>query len=255
MCWGTVCLAAEVRTTPSGKFILPDPEASSARVAPSTSAEAKARLEQVLDKKQVRPGVYQVGEVRLDVEARTVTLPARVNMREHVIEYALVTEEGKRHESLLTTSVRPEEVHLACLLLGVEPRRLDRDREKGTNETIGVLITWERNGPPARHDLSELLLLSERGPGLADPPRKAFPAGGWVYNGSFFDRFGFVASRESSLISLIQDPAALVNHTGPNRFNDDAHEPNPKRLPPVDTPVRVVLTFPPREERRAPVAQ
>lgn len=62
-----------------------------------------------------------VGLVRLDRRARTLTLPARLNLNRHAIEYALVTRGGKAHESLLTTEAQPRDLHVAALLLGVKP--------------------------------------------------------------------------------------------------------------------------------------
>jgi len=66
----------------------------------------------------------------------------------------------------------------------------------------------------------------------------------WLYNGSEFDRWGFAAQREGSLVALIRDPAALVNNPGPDRDNDQIHFPNAAVLPAKGTLVRVILRLP-----------
>src|SRR5437868_14519404 len=66
-------------------------------------------------------GVFQVGEVTLDQSNRTVRFPARVNMRDETVEYAIVHRTGKTHESIFRTEVRPRDIHVAMLLLDVKP--------------------------------------------------------------------------------------------------------------------------------------
>ena len=78
-------------------------------------AELKQRV------KQIRPGIYRVGDVTVDAKLGVAAFPAKVNQRLGLIEYALVTETGKVHESFLSTRVRPSDIHGALLLLGAKP--------------------------------------------------------------------------------------------------------------------------------------
>ena len=55
--------------------------------------------------KEIAPGLFQIGDVRLDQRQRTVTFPAAMNMDEGLIEYLIVHSSGKTHESLLQTAV------------------------------------------------------------------------------------------------------------------------------------------------------
>ena len=79
------------------------------------SAELKERV------KQVGPGMYRVGDVTVDAKLGVAAFPAKVNQLVGLIEYALVTETGKVHESFLSTRVRPSDIHAALLLLGAKP--------------------------------------------------------------------------------------------------------------------------------------
>ncbi len=71
--------------------------------------------------KEIRPGIYRVGDVKVDGKLDVVAFPAKVNQLVGLIEYALVTETGKVHESFLSTRVRPSDIHAALLLLGAKP--------------------------------------------------------------------------------------------------------------------------------------
>ena len=68
--------------------------------------------------RELAPGIYQVGEVKLEKAARRVSFPARINMAEGPVEYLLVTAMGKTHESVLVTDIAPHHLQVAMLLLG-----------------------------------------------------------------------------------------------------------------------------------------
>lgn len=230
----------------SGKFTPALPASSTNAPRITTPAEAEAVLRQALHVRQVGSNSFAIGRVEFDKQHRTVTVPARVKVRTQIIEYALVTERGKAYESLFTTDVTPIEMHLAFLLLGVRPAEVGGAFAKpalipATN-ALTIDATWETNGMPVKHSLSELITLTSPQPGTPPQPMPSHP---WLYNGSFFDPLGFVAEREGSIISVIRDPAALVNNAAADRDNDHVHLPNEKLLPPEGWPLRVVLGLPP----------
>jgi hypothetical protein len=242
-----------------------------------TRAEAEATLQKALQVRQVGSNLFALGELLFDRQQRTVTIPARVNLRDTVIEYVLVHTSGKTHESLLATEVTAEQVHLACLLLGLSPAPVtgapDTAQISPSTNEVSIAVFWPgpqpagtaapdtasgkaaAGGSPTalgaentasvtaggfvRFALSELVTLKKSG----TEPGILLSAGGWFYNGSQMSETGFAAQEEGSIISLIRDPAALVNNPRAQRDDDDAHWPNPGQLPPVGTPVRVVLQF------------
>ncbi|HEY5911238.1 MAG TPA: YdjY domain-containing protein [Verrucomicrobiae bacterium] len=208
---------------------------------------AHAPLKETLNIIQTGSNTFRLGGVDLDKAQRTVSIPARVRLRKEVIEYALVTDQGKAYEALLTTACRPADIHIACLLLGLgaAPVTGDLNQPAPVAETNAVLIgvAWETNGPPVNVPLSELVCLTS---GKPDPGAPAMKVDRWLYNGSLIDQAGFAAQREGSIISLIRDPVALVNNPGPDRDNDDIHFPNARLLPPEGTAVRIILRFPRR---------
>ncbi len=195
-----------------------------------------------LNVRKTGASTFRLGQVEFDKAQGTISIPARVRVRKDVVEYALVTEQGKGYESLLSTEARPMDIHTAALLLGQTQAVVEGDFNKpaavpATN-TVLVDIAWLTNGHPIRVCLSDLLCLTA---GRPDPDAAVMRTERWLYNGSFIDRAGFAAQREGSIISLIRDPSALVNNPSADRDNDDIHFPNTKRLPPEGTPVTVVI--------------
>src|SRR5437773_2194818 len=64
---------------------------------------------------------HDLGGVEFNSASREIRIPCTVNMNEGVIEYALVTETGKTHESLLKTKAKPFDLNVALLLCHYEP--------------------------------------------------------------------------------------------------------------------------------------
>ena len=68
--------------------------------APADAADATA-APTAATMQEISPGIYQIGQIRLDQAKHSATFPGKVNMVEGAIEYLLVTTEGSTHESLL----------------------------------------------------------------------------------------------------------------------------------------------------------
>lgn len=236
---------AQGTVSPSGKFTPAHLSPATNGLPARTPAEAEAALRQALNVQWLGSNSFRLGRVEFDKEQRTVTLPARICIRTQVVEYALVTQQGKTYESLLTTEARPTDIHLAFLLLGVSPVQVGGEFRTGAPvpdaNSLRIQVTWEADGRPASYPLSELISLSdERQP---QSPR-ALVLDRWLYNGSVFGEAGFAAQTEGSIISLIRDPAALVNNPAADRDNDQIHFPNQGLLPAEGSPVRVILYLP-----------
>lgn len=193
--------------------------------------------------KNLGKGRYRVGAVTFDENQRTITIPASVHMREGAVEYVLVSKHGKAHEAVFVTDADARDVHLAALLLGMKPEpdlgRAGTAAKIGDHGAVQAWVEWDRNGPPARVPLNETVALANPESGKISD---TLPAGLWLYNGSEVAANGvFVASAAGSIISIIRDPEALINNPGTTRDNDEIHTPNPKKLPKLQHPVRIVL--------------
>lgn len=198
------------------------------------------------------PGLFAVGEVKLDKRNRTVSFPAVLNLPEGPVEYLLVTNYGKVHESVLRTEAVPYHIHTAMLLLDVAsagsiqisvsggqaettaPHTIsDPASEIIPGDPVAIEVSWVADGAMTTRRAEELVL------NLKDSAVMA--QGNWVYNGSQILGTRFVAQVEGSVVSLITDRHALANNMGPGRDNDDIWAVNKNELPPAEARLEVTL--------------
>ena len=236
--------AEQGSVAPSGKF-LPAPKPSEGSPRFETAREAEDALMKALNVVRESDEAFSIGQVRFDKRKRCVTIPATVNMRDGIVEYALVGEAGKRHEAIFVTQAMPEQVHLACLMLGIEQRGPSSwpnyPMTKEEDQSVRVEVVWAKHGPEARYLLENLVSDKEAGDlestgGMTENPP-------WFYNGSMLGVHGLVAQSEHSFIALIADSGALVNDLRLNGRQDDHFYPVTRVLPKVGTPVTIILTF------------
>jgi len=202
--------------------------------------------------RMVEPGIFQIGKVRLDQRHRSITLPATLDKPKGLMEYFLVTTYGKTHESILKTEAQPYHIHLAMLLLGASgpgSAEFPGSPTNGvpgpvvhpSNETIpgnkvAIEVRWKTPEGETRHSAQDLIYKNDS--------QAVMEQGHWVYNGSLIVNNKFLAQMDGSVISLVTDPVALINYTGPGHDNDLIWEPNTNNLPPPDVPVEVTITLP-----------
>src|ERR1700722_12913263 len=99
------------------------PAAVAAEAPPALSQAAAAQTPPDTERnvvKEIRPGIFSLGDVVFDKRHRTVSFPARLNLIQGPMEYFLVTTWGKVHESILQTETEPFRIHTAMLLLGAK---------------------------------------------------------------------------------------------------------------------------------------
>ncbi|GHC01408.1 YdjY domain-containing protein [Cerasicoccus arenae] len=175
--------------------------------------------------KQLEDGRLDVGGVIVDPDRRTATLPVRLNQSNdgEQIEYLLVHENGKTHESLLKTSIQPFHLHTAMLLLGVS--RAAAQHAVAPPENIDDEYLALAPSPLGPGVSIAIIAGEERIPvetWVWDEARQSamLPAN-WVYTGSYFQGVNFIAEVDGSFASLITDPASLINSGDPRRTVDD----------------------------------
>ena len=60
---------------------------------------------------------FKIGDVELNKQTRAIRFPAAINMREGLLEFVIVHDKGKVHESLLRTAINATHLNLALKLL------------------------------------------------------------------------------------------------------------------------------------------
>jgi hypothetical protein len=173
------------------------------------------------------PSVPNLGRVRLDPKDRSLRFPVSINQRSGLVEYALVTEEGKTHESVFRTDAEPTHIHLGLLLLGGTPSYAHRlpihPSQKLPGEPVRIEIAWTEGGIEIVKPLEAFIVTTNDTATLVPEP--------WVYNGSVMTGDGIAAQTEGSVVSLRLDPSALINNPRPGRENDELHRADPRSFP------------------------
>ena len=184
--------------------------------------------------------------IQIDKEKRTITFPAAINMTEGLLEYLIVAETGKTHESLLSTKIEPYDLQVAMLLLGIAPAgKADAEPPAQLNKAylktapelkgrkISLFVAWQDAGGGHRVRAEDLIWsLKENAPMTGGP---------WTYNGSAMYGGKFLAQVDGSVAALVRDSAALMNNPRPGNDDDQIWEANTKAAPAVGTAVDVIV--------------
>lgn len=184
-------------------------------------------------------GIYRLGEILVDKNARSIVFPAQVNMDSGLLEYLIVHRKGKTHESLLRTSIDPYNLQIAFLLLGFEgaEQRLamqgDPSIPQGEPVQIRISTTAGKGvgGIPA-----EQWLINK----IDDKVKDVVPMK-WVFSGSYIDDGRFMSQETGSIVAIWHDPVALIDNASPGGESNRIWYVRQGVVPPVGTPVEVSI--------------
>lgn len=187
-------------------------------------------------------GTLDFRGIQIDKEKRTVTFPAEINMTDGMLEYLIVTEAGKTHESLLSTKIQPYDIQVAMLLLGIEPAgKSDSEPPEFMNKDylsaapdlkgvkISLFLAWEGHRVRAEDLVWNL------------DKKTAMTQGPWTYNGSEMYSGKFLAQVDGSIAALVRDSSALMNNPRPGNDDNQIWEVYSKATPPAGTAVDVII--------------
>lgn len=158
----------------------------------------------------VARGVYQIGNVRVDQVTGTVRFPARVNAVTWAdVEYLVVAEKGKDHESVFVAQAEPLHINLALIMLGLtggEPLARQGDHRPPKGSPVRVSVEWvEDEAKPVKKIPAEDFIWDR-------VLNRTMPRTHWIYTGSRFDGEGrYMAQLSRSVIAVYHDPDALVD--------------------------------------------
>lgn len=194
---------------------------------------------------------YKLGVIEFDQKSREIAIPCKVNMREGLLEYALVHEAGKTHESLLSTKISPFDLNVVLLLVNYKPseRFFDfsnkelgpepvKDPKIEPSARCDAWVRWKtEDGKESTARLESWVLnLDEKGPAKDGP---------FVYTGSMISPEGkFMAQDNGSILALYLDASALINNPRPGNDNDDIWIANKEKVPAPGTEVTLLLRPP-----------
>jgi hypothetical protein len=214
--------------------------------SPAKAAEEKKPAIEQLDATR-----YKLGTITFDKLSREIRFPATVNMTEGLLEFLIVHERGKIHESLFATDISPTQLNVVFTLLRYPASKefyaidVPSEREPGTEfpqvaadvkagARVIVKVEW-KNGEKVRtvpvnewisHAVTE----------------KQMPNGPWVYGGSEISNGRYQAEATGDIAAIFLSNSAILNYPGQDNNNDDVWLPFPKRVPPIGTKVTLIIT-------------
>lgn len=206
--------------------------------------------------------------VRIDLDRQLIEIDATICQDREPLEYLLVTERGKDHESLLKcTEVSAEALNTAMLLMGVEagqnydvkeidPPPSPEEFEAGAplfevqpaqGDGFYLYVCWEETDLDGemrtRFYRAEDLVVNVQA-------ERTYSRGRWIYLGSRFIKPHkdaeeyFAAEGEGNLISVVYFKPAnhLVTGADPEAENQYIWYPNIFLMPAIDAPVRLLFS-------------
>ncbi|MBK1834067.1 YdjY domain-containing protein [Roseibacillus ishigakijimensis] len=206
--------------------------------------------------KELGDGRYSLGLVEFDEKTRRITFPAEVNQVEGILEFAIVHEKGKIHESLLMTKASAFHLNVALKLLGYQSSPelfpiLNENYEntgkypevpeaQKTAARLQLLVSWQQEGEQKEVPLNDLIyhLTTE----------KAMKPAPWIYQGSYIHENAFKAEVSGDLVAIYITRSSLLNFSGKDNDTDEPWIPYQERMPPIGTAVTV--TFAPLLEKK-----
>jgi hypothetical protein len=193
---------------------------------------------------------YEVGDVRFNSKTREIRFLANVNMTEGLLEYLIVHESGKVHESLLTTKISPLHLNLAFTLLRFAPSRELVLLPNATGGTSGdfpevadeikaaarvmIEVEWKQADQVHRVPINDWIQHGIK--------TTAMPSGPWVYGGSDFSDGKYVAELSGDIATIFLAPSAILQYPGEDYADDTVWIPFPKRVPDAGSEVTVIFT-------------
>jgi hypothetical protein len=195
---------------------------------------------------------FKIGDVEFNKQTRVISFPAAINMREGLLEYVIVHDKGKVHESLLRTAINATHLNLALVLLRYQSSPelfMLRDEDGHPNglmpavdgktkaaARVEIRMLWKDGESEHSATVNECINNTKNDKVMAPAP--------WVYGGSVIDEGQFVAEMTGDIVAILTNEAAVFNYPGDsNRDGEDygAWFALTKAVPAVGTPVTVEI--------------
>ena len=217
----------------------PAPE-NTVAVQPEEKAEEKPAARPEASVKKLADGTMQIGDIIFDPKTRQVRVPCTVNMNEGLLEFAVVHENGKIHESLLITKASALHINIAMKLLryvaseelyaiekerGVLSDQFPEVEEKVRKAArVSLSIEWQHEGKAKKVPISDWIMHTRTTKPMSTEP--------WVYGGSMMYEGHFVAEQNGDIAAIFVSRGSLFLYPGKDNSNDEMWLANTKRIPP-----------------------
>lgn len=206
-------------------------------------------------------GWFKLGDIRFHRQSGEIVFPAEINQQEDILEYLIVHETGKTHESLLRTAISPTHLQAVLLLLRypmsrdeletlmrrpspdpdampwVPPQPTEEEWDQFHASRVHFYIRPQPDDDGGQSDdipIFDWVLYTENT--LAESDEFIM-----VFNGSAEVPAGFSAELSGSIAANYYDRGAMFNLIHDDAWFDTVWFPMPEIVPNVGTPVDVVI--------------
>ncbi|MDO5553514.1 MAG: YdjY domain-containing protein [Planctomycetia bacterium] len=187
----------------------------------------------------------------------TLVLGGEVCLREGLLELFACAERSKEHESIVVLKIKPHLIHAGLLVLGAKqgsPARFDPVFVPPSGEKIHVEVRWrDETGEVQRASAQEWVREARSGKEMTVP---------WVFTGGLFgtDADGnryYLADVSGEIIGVSNFPGSVLDVPFESVTSNDNlyYEPNTEKIPPLGTPVTLLLTIEQDEPSELPSKQ
>lgn len=209
---------------------------------PTANAGGQAEQPRIED---LGNGRYRIGAIVVEKDHARFTVPGVVLRDAPPLEFVAVSKGGhKAYESLLELEANAYEFNVACILIGLKTDgavapEVHFDERPVQGDAVGVAISWEDGDGARTFEADKALVDGDK------PP----PSDRWIYTGSRFSPEGFYqADQMGTLIGFVHDLDSVIHHReGIGLQNYGGVTVDRALLPPVGTPVRLIVTREPTE--------
>jgi hypothetical protein len=188
----------------------------------------------------VSPGVYRIGEITVNKTEKSISFPAEINMDKGLLEYLLVRNAGKTHESLFRTKIEPYNLQIASLLVDLagtdNPLAFQGAPEAPKGDAVSITVSMtDKDGKISELKPEKWITKVVDGKHSDIEPLR------WIFTGSIVRGGRFGAQVSGSIIALYHDPVAMVDNASAGGESDKIWFVNEKTVPVVGTPVTITI--------------
>jgi len=191
---------------------------------------------------KVNSELFEFGQILINKERREFSFPAICNQTNGLVEYALVHDEGKTHESLMRTSVSPRLIHACLLLLKEKPQAhffsqlKNSPSRPGQIHSIKIFVEWKEGGVPRKETINSMVVCQTDGRVLKENT--------FVFTGSKVMEGSYLAEMDGSIVAIYHDERATLNSRDDQSKFDDVWIANELSMPAKETPVTIRFQLP-----------
>ncbi len=190
--------------------------------------------------RELGDGLFQIGNVRYNLNRREVVLTGEVNIinGDTVLEFFACGRLGKTHESLLMLDSEP--IHLFLALgaeMGMKPGMdlmIEGDPHAPQGTRVEIWVEWNQGEKYVRRRAEDLMwnAMEER------PMQRTH----WVFTGGrIINNNQFTPQLHHNIIAVYRDPDSIFNHPLSGGTDDRTYRVNTDVIPAKGTKVKVVI--------------